>query len=447
MQTNSDEVEQAYPSPTRAWYMVILLTILYMFSFLDRTIIVLLIEPIKADLGLSDTQLSLLYGFAFALFYTFLGIPIARMADRRNRRTIIMWGVAIWSVMTAICGITRNFGQLFIARMGVGVGEAALSPAAYSLISDSFPPNERARAMSVYTMGLYLGVGFALVLGGVVIEWVASIGTVELPLFGEIRAWQATFLAVGLPGLLLAGLMMTVREPLRRELGSSQVGKEIDQVSLREATDWFAKRWRFYFVFYGAMSCLVLYSYSLTAWTPSFFIRTYAWTSLEVSRYYGLVVLVFGPAGILFGGWWASRWSARGDTIANARMVVVCFALLVIPASGLTLLNDPFHALILMALVKFVSGLPLGIAVAAMHEVTPNRLRALAVGFYMFTINLIGLGTGPTTVALLTDYLFRDPEMLRYSMAIVGAATSLIGLILSLYALRQFRHQKEVFKL
>jgi len=141
MQTNSDEVEQAYPSPTRAWYMVILLTILYMFSFLDRTIIVLLIEPIKADLGLSDTQLSLLYGFAFALFYTFLGIPIARMADRRNRRTIIMWGVAIWSVMTAICGITRNFGQLFIARMGVGVGEAALSPAAYSLISDSFPPN------------------------------------------------------------------------------------------------------------------------------------------------------------------------------------------------------------------------------------------------------------------------------------------------------------------
>ena len=195
------------------------------------------------------------------------------------------------------------------------------------------------------------------------------------------------------------------------------------------------------------MSCLVLYSYALTAWTPSFFIRTYAWTSLEVSRYYGLVVLVFGPAGILFGGWWASRWSARGDTIANARMVVVCFALLVIPASGLTLLNDPFHALILMALVKFVSGLPLGIAVAAMHEVTPNRLRALAVGFYMFTINLIGLGSGPTTVALLTDYLFRDPEMLRYSMAIVGAATCLIGLILSLYALRQFRHQKEIFKL
>ena len=267
MQTNSDEVEPAYPSPARAWYMVILLTILYMFSFLDRTIIVLLIEPIKADLGLSDTQLSLLYGFAFALFYTLLGIPIARMADRRNRRTIIMWGVAIWSVMTAICGIARNFGQLFIARMGVGVGEAALSPAAYSLISDSFPPNERARAMSVYTMGLYLGVGLALVLGGVVIEWVASIGTVVLPIFGEIRAWQATFMAVGLPGLLLAGLMMTVREPLRRELGSSQVGKEVDQVSLREATAWFAKRWRFYFVFYGAMSCLVLYSYAPVSYT------------------------------------------------------------------------------------------------------------------------------------------------------------------------------------
>ena len=134
MQTNSDEVEQAYPSPARAWYMVILLTILYMFSFLDRTIIVLLIEPIKADLGLSDTQLSLLYGFAFALFYTLLGIPIARMADRRNRRTIIMWGVAIWSVMTAICGLARNFGQLFIARMGVGVGEAVVSASRFVVV-------------------------------------------------------------------------------------------------------------------------------------------------------------------------------------------------------------------------------------------------------------------------------------------------------------------------
>ena len=442
VQVNSELKTNTYPSPRRAWSMVSLLTILYIFSFLDRTIIVLLIEPIKADLGLSDTQISLLYGFAFALFYTFLGIPIARLADRRSRRTIIMVGVAIWSVMTAICGITRNFGQLFAARIGVGVGEAALSPAAYSLISDSFPPAERARAMSVYTMGLYLGVGFSLLLGGVVIEWIGATGSIELPIVGEIRAWQVTFIAVGLPGLLLAGLMMTVREPVRQELGLAQANTEVDQVSLRDSFEWFAKRWRFYIVFCGAMSCLVLYSYSLTAWTPSFFIRTHDWTSLEVSRYYGLVVLIFGPTGILFGGWWASRRARRGDIVANVRVAVVCFALLVVPAGAMTLLDDPNHTLVLMAVVKFVSGLPLGIAVAAMHEVTPNRLRAQAVGLYMFTINLIGLGFGPTAVALLTDYLFGDPQMLRYSMAIVGSISCFIGLLLTLYAQKHFRKQK-----
>ena len=152
--------------------MVILLTALYMLSFLDRTIIVLLVEPIKADLGLTDTELSLLYGLAFAVFYTFLGIPIARLADRKSRRIIIMVGVSVWSLATALCGLAKNFGQLFAARVSVGVGEASLSPAAYSMISDSFPPEKRGVAMSVYTMGLYLGVGFALILGGVVIDWV-----------------------------------------------------------------------------------------------------------------------------------------------------------------------------------------------------------------------------------------------------------------------------------
>ena len=447
MQTNIRAQEHAYPSPGRARYMVILLTVLYMFSFLDRTIIVLLIEPIKADLGLTDTQLSLLYGFAFALFYTFLGIPIARLADRRNRRNIVIAGVVIWSVMTAICGLTKSFGQLFIARIGVGVGEAALSPAAYSLISDSFPPNERAKAMSFYTMGLYLGVGAALLLGGVVIDWVASIDTITLPIFGEIRAWQATFLAVGLPGLMLAALMLTVREPRRREMGSAVASDAADYVSLPDAFAWFAKRWRFHIVCCCAMACLVLYSYSLTAWTPSFFIRTYGWSSLEVSRYYGLIVLIFGPAGILFGGWWASRRAARGDIVANVRVAVVCFALLIVPAGVLTLLSDPYQALVLMAVVKFVSGLPLGIAVAAIHEVTPNRLRAQAVGLYLFAVNLIGLGFGPMAVALLTDYLFADPQMLRYSMAIVGVIACTAGLFLTLYSLRQFRLQKETFEL
>ena len=165
------------PSPVYAWYMTLLLMLLYMFSFLDRTIIVLLIEPIKRDLLLNDTQISLLYGLAFAVFYTFLGIPIARLADSKSRRSIIAVGVLFWSAMTVACGLAKSFGDLFAARIGVGAGEAALSPAAYSLISDSFPEEKRAKAMSVYTMGLYLGVGLAMLLGGQVIEFFDNIGT------------------------------------------------------------------------------------------------------------------------------------------------------------------------------------------------------------------------------------------------------------------------------
>lgn len=192
------------PSPAYAWYMTLLLMVLYMFSFLDRTIIVLLIEPIKRDLAITDTQISLLYGLAFAVFYTLCGIPIARLIDSKNRRTIVAVGVLFWSAMTAACGLAKNFGSLFAARIGVGIGEATLSPAAYSMISDSFPKEKRAKAMSVYTMGIYLGVGVAMLLGGQVIEYFNNIGTVTLPLVGELRGWQLTFIAVAAPGLLLS---------------------------------------------------------------------------------------------------------------------------------------------------------------------------------------------------------------------------------------------------
>ncbi|MCS5575183.1 MAG: MFS transporter, partial [Pseudomonadales bacterium] len=248
-----------YPPAGRAWYMVILLTALYMLSFLDRTIIVLLVEPIKADLGLTDTELSLLYGLAFAVFYTFLGIPIARLADRKSRRVIIMVGVSIWSLATAVCGLAKNFGQLFAARVSVGVGEASLSPAAYSMISDSFPTEQRAAAMSVYTMGLYLGVGFALILGGVVIDWVGEGTLTEVPVLGLLAPWQLTFMIVGLPGLLLALMMLTVTEPARR-----QSTAETSNISLTYAFKWFAVRWRFFIVFWLALTCLVFHSYSFS---------------------------------------------------------------------------------------------------------------------------------------------------------------------------------------
>ncbi len=432
---NQNKHEHEWPKPAYAWYMTGLLMVLYMFSFLDRTIIVLLIEPIKRDLQLTDTQISLLYGFAFAIFYTIMGIPIARLADSKNRRSIIAVGVLVWSAMTAACGLAKNFGHLFIARVGVGVGEAALSPAAYSLISDSFPEHKRARAMSVYTMGLYLGVGAALLLGGLVIEFVENMGSVSLPLLGEVYSWQLTFFVVGAPGLLFFFLVLGLREPLRQGVAA---GSSVQVLSLKDSMSWFLQRKRFYLSFYLAMAFLTLYAYSLTAWTPSFFIRTHDWTTLEVSRNYGIVMLMFGPTGILAGGWIASRKFRLGDELANARMATYAFLVLLIPAATMTLVDNEWLALAIVAIIKFVSGLPLGVAMAAVHEVTPNRLRAQSAAIYLFILNIVGLGTGPTIVALITDYAFGDPADLRYSMAIVGVCACCAGLVLSIYATKQF---------
>ena len=199
-----------YPNQIYAWYVVAVLTVAYIFSFVDRQIINLLVEPIREDLQLTDTQISLLQGIAFALFYTLMGIPIARLADVSNRRAIIAVGVFLWSLMTAMCGLAKSFGQLFAARIGVGVGEAALSPPAYSLFTDYFPPGKVTRAIAVFTGGSFLGAGLAYIIGGFVVDFVTRLDVVEVPVFGQIRAWQMAFIVVGLPGILLALLVFFI---------------------------------------------------------------------------------------------------------------------------------------------------------------------------------------------------------------------------------------------
>ena len=205
-----------YPSSTRAWVTVIILMVAYVLSFIDRQILNLLVAPIRRDLMISDTQMSLLMGLSFALFYTVCGIPLGRMADTRSRRGLIAIGILFWSAATAACGMARLYWQFLLCRIGVGVGEAALSPAAYSLIADSFPAERRATAISVYSMGVYLGSGLAFLFGGLVIKLASAQGDVLLPVFGEVRPWQLIFLALGAAGVLFTLLMLAVKEPARR---------------------------------------------------------------------------------------------------------------------------------------------------------------------------------------------------------------------------------------
>ena len=209
-------IDAAWPKPAVAWYGVVVLLLAYTFAYVDRAILTVLVEPIQRDLHINDTQIALLHGFAFVIFYVTLGVPLGFVADRTNRKRLIVGSIAVWSLMTAACGLTSTFASLFAARIGVGIGEAGLSPASYSLISDQFPPSRRSSALGVYTLGIYFGSGLAILAGGLVVGLIGVQPTVTAPLIGVVKSWQLVFFVVGLPGLLVAALAATVREPVRR---------------------------------------------------------------------------------------------------------------------------------------------------------------------------------------------------------------------------------------
>lgn len=419
---------------TRAWGALTVLMLAYTVSFVDRTILSLLIPPIQRDLGISDTQVSLLAGFAFAIFYTVMGIPLGRIADRYNRRNLIAVGIIVWCLMTAACGLARNYWQLFAARVGVGVGEAALSPAAYSMISDLFPRDQLGRAIAVYSVGLPVGSGLALLIGGWVVGMVADLPPVTLPVLGTLHSWQLTFLLVGLPGLLIALLVMLMREPPRRgrlsdvAAASTSAPGELPVGLLA----FLRTNRRVLLHHFGGLSLLVIIVYGSTAWIPTFFIRSHGWSASEIGYTYGVIFMIFGTGGLLTGGQLADRWWRSGRADAHMRVVLwsaatmfPCFALLALAPSAEAAIG-------LLALATFTSSLHGGVAGAALQLITPNELRGQMTAVYFFIVNLIGLGLGPTAVALVTDFWFGDPLALGLSITVLaGTAGPLSVLVLA----------------
>lgn len=410
----NNTVEAPWPNQRYAWFVVFILMTLYIFSFIDRMIIALLVEPIKADLDLTDTHIGLLHGLAFALFYTFVGVFIARLADNWNRSKLIAIGVLLWGLATAACGLAGSFAGLFMARIFVGIGEATLSPAAYSMISDYFPPEKRAKAMSIYSSGIYFGVGAALILGGVVIGIVERTGVIEFPVLGSVEAWQIVFFAVGLPGLLFFVVVrLFVREPERREVS------EIPP-SFASFLVYFKERRSLYFGHFIGFSFLVLYSYSFSAWTPAVLIRQYGLTASQSGFWLGMVILLSAPAGIMFGSVLSQRYRERYKKGSALHVGYLSAALGLIPAVLFPLAPNLWSALILMGVTQFLISLPFGVAPATLHEVTPNQFRGQIIALYLFFINIIGLGTGPTIVGLITDYGFKDENAVGYSLLVLA---------------------------
>lgn len=417
----------AWPAPALGWYAVAVLTLAYIFSFIDRTILALLVQPIQADLGLTDTQIGILHGFAFAIFYTLMGLPIAWLADRKRRNLIIAAGVLVWSLMTAACGFARSFWQLFLARVGVGVGEAALSPPAYSMIADYFPPERLGRPLGVYSSGIYFGAGLAFIVGGGVVQFFSSVSHLSVPLLGEVAAWQLAFIAVGLPGILVALLVLTVREPLRRGDSSAVVG---DCGGLKPLIHWIGTRkgalgaHMFGFAFIGLPVQAVI------AWAPTYLIRSFGFSPGQAGLALGVLALTFGAAGMVAGGWLTDWFRGRGRADAPLRTGLVAAVCATPFAATATLAPSWTLSLALLGPLMFFVSCGIGAAPTGLQLITPNRLRAQVSALFMLVLNLIATGCGPAFTAVATDYVFYDSAAVGASIALVcGIAAPVSALI------------------
>jgi MFS family permease len=433
---HSDPLERA--RVRAAWYAVFVLTVCYTFSFVDRLILAFLVTPLKHDLHLSDTQVGMLQGMAFAMLYAFLGIPFGLAADRVSRRNLIAAGIVAWSLMTSLGSIARSFGTLALARMGVGVGEAALSPAAFSMIADHFPRERLSSAMSFYSMGVQLGAGLALLVGGLVAQAVMHMSPVTVPLLGTLEPWRLTFLIVGAPGVLVVALLFTVREPARRALpGASTLAPTVP--GLANAVRQMRLRWGSSVGISLTMSCQAMGNYAFGSWTPSFFERVHQWPRSRSGWVLGLITMLCGCIGLISGGRLADRWLRLGQTDAPLRVGLVSLV-----GAGLTLVPamlSPTQTVTVALLIPavFFLALPIGCSYAAIQMIFPNEIRATVSALMLLMLNVIGLSLGTLLPGLLNDHLFHDERMLGPSIAITAGLAALIGSLSALLTFAPFR--------
>jgi MFS family permease len=412
-----------------AWYVVVVLMLCNTMSFVDRQILSLLVAPIKHDLGISDTRIGLLQGLAFALFYTFMGLPLGRIADTSSRRTLISFGVLFWSFMTALCSAAKSFWSLFLARMGVGVGEATLAPAAFSLISDYFSAGLLATALSIYSMGIFLGSGLALIVGGIVVTATSRMPAIDVPVLGLMASWRLTFLIVGLPGVAVALLVWTIREPLRRAALRSADGG-VSKLSLGEVFAQLRLRWQSVIGIAFGMVFQTTCLFGFNAWAPSLFQRVYGWPADRTGLALGLITIPFGCLGMYTGGRLCDYWKSKGIREAPLRVAVwgaIGMLLFFVPA--LTA-GSYTTTLALLAPAVFCMGLPIGSSFSAVQLIFPNQVRAQISALLLFILNLGGLTLGPLLPGVFNDYLFRSEKMVGSSLALsMGLASTAMAIV------------------
>jgi len=435
-----------YPSSQRAWYGVVILTLAYILSFLDRQLLSLVVTDVKADLDLTDSQVSIILGFAFALFYTTMGIPIGRLADKKSRKTIIGIGITFWCFMTAVTGIVKTYAQLFIARVGVGVGEATLSPSALSIISDYFPKEKRGTAMGFFNMGVSVGSGIALILGGQIVAYFAEFPPIILPIVGEIYEWQALFIFIGIPGLVVALLMTTVKEPSRKGKMTvvNESGNSSEDISIKETIRFIYQRKEAYGWLFLSMACSVLIGYAFLSWLPTMYIRSYNIGIPTITLWLGVAFLIGGPFGATMSGWLGDRLYKKYNNSSHVLLFAYSMIILTV-AAVLVPLMPSYQTATLMFIPQIVMAAgQTALAPVAMINITPNQIRGQVTAVYFFVISMTGYTLGPTSVALITDFIFKDESLIMYSMSIVSLVAGLIGIYAGFKSLNYFRDQPTI---
>lgn len=412
---------KAHPEAVAApWGMVALLLAANTISFVDRMLLTLLVGPIRAELMISDTQISLLHGFAFAAFYALAGLPLGRIADQGDRPRLMSIGVSLWSCMTAVCGFAGNFATLFAARVGVAVGEASLSPAAISLITQRFARSIASRAIATFQSGIFIGTALAMLGGGALLRWFEQN---PVALFADMSPWRLVFVAVSAPGLLIGLSLLFVAEPRRgrtRDAGG--------QTSIRKTFAHIGAHKSLYGGHFLAFTAITILAYGSLSWMPSVLVRAHGMSTPDAGALLGFALLIAGPIGVISSGALADAFAKRA--IASGAMLVATAAVLLLAvATPLYALAPSLELARLSALLlAFAQSFPYGVASASIAMVTPAELRGQIVALYLMVSNLFGLTLGPLLVALATDRLFQSDEAVGQSLALLPLLTTPLAL-------------------
>lgn len=417
--------EAPYPSVRVASGILTVIAIATIVAYLDRQIITLVVEPIRADFGVSDTQMGLLYGAAFSICFALAGLPLGRLVDRVNRRNVLIAGILCWSTMTMACGFAENFTQLFVARMGVGLGEACLVPASYSLISDLFRREHLGRAAGVIGSATTGGAGASLIIGGAILRLAGDAPVLALPILGEMETWRAIFVLIGLPGFLIAGLMLSFREPARKG-----VAPRLDPLARPEAYLPFLRaNLRTIVPLLLANVAIITAASGIAAWSPTTLIRRYPIAPGDVGLMVGVAMIIGGLAGPTLGGLATDRWTRAGRH--SARMHLFAYG---VPLCLVGHVLFAFAPTALLAVVGQIIGVTAaaGLTTAAMTNIQdfcPNRFRGQTSAVSGFLTNVIGLSLGPAAVAMINDGIFAKPDTLAIAILGVSVPSLLVAFV------------------